>query len=177
MASHLDSITRQVNGVFTMSRSRRILERLVAATVLAACCAGCRNNTQTGAAVGGVGGAALGALIGNATGNAAAGAAIGGVTGLAAGALAGNAEDEAERSDAYARQAAYERHMRIRQQRAVTNSDVINMAANGVTDNVICNEIRTRGGSFDTSPNAIIYLQRAGVSDRVLETMQNCGGY
>jgi hypothetical protein len=41
---------------------------------------------------------------------------------------------------------------------------------------IICNEIRTRGGRFDTTPDSIIALKSAGVSDRVIETMQNTGG-
>jgi len=160
-----------------MPLSRRVIERLVAATVIAGACTGCQNNTQRGAAAGGIGGAAIGAIVGKATGNTAAGAAIGGLGGAAAGALIGNSEDVAEQRDANARRAAYEHNMRVRQARAVTNSDVVQMAQSGVSDVVICNDIRTRGGNFDTSPQAIIYLQRSGVSDTVLQAMQNTGGY
>jgi hypothetical protein len=51
------------------------------------------------------------------------------------------------------------------------------MATSGVSDNIICNEIRTKGGNFDTSPQSIVYLQRSGVSDTVIQAMQNTGGY
>jgi len=135
------------------------------------------NNTEKGAVVGGAGGAALGAIIGKQLGNTGAGAAIGAVGGLAAGSLIGNAEDKAEERDAYARQAAYERNLRYRQERAVTNGDIINMSQNGIDDSTICNEIRTHGGRFDTSPQAIISLQRSGVNNTVIQAMQNCRGY
>jgi hypothetical protein len=144
---------------------------------MAGACFGCQNNTQRGAAVGGIGGAALGAIVGKATGNTAAGAAIGGLGGAAAGALVGNSEDVAEQRDANARQAAYEHNLRVRQERAVTNRDVIDMARDGVSDAIICNAIRTRGGNFNTSPQSIVYLQRSGVSDTVIQAMQNTGGY
>ncbi len=160
-----------------MLLSRRIIERLVAVSLMAAACFGCQNNTQRGAAVGGIGGAALGAIVGKATGNTAAGAAIGGLGGAAAGALVGNSEDVAEQRDANARHAAYEHNLRVRQARAVTNGDIVQMASSGVSDSVICNEIRTRGGNFDTSPQSIVYLQRSGVSDTVIQAMQNTGGY
>jgi uncharacterized protein YcfJ len=135
------------------------------------------NNTQKGAVAGTAGGAALGAIVGKQLGNTGAGAAIGAISGLAAGGLIGNAEDEKEQRDNAQRQVAYEQNLRARQARAVTNSDIVNMAQNGVDDSIICNEIRTRGGNFDTSPQAIIYLQRAGVDSTVIQAMQNSRGY
>lgn len=162
-----------------MPRSRRIVERLFVGTLVVASCVGCSNmnNTQKGAAVGGLGGAAVGAIVGKQLGNTGAGAAIGGLTGLAGGALIGKAEDNAEERDNAMRTAAYEHNMRVRQANAVSNSDIVNMSQNGVTENIICNEIRTRGGHFDTSPSAIIYLQKSGVSDRVIEAMQNSSSH
>jgi hypothetical protein len=47
------------------------------------------------------------------------------------------------------------------------------MSQNGVSDDIICEEIRTRGGRFDTTPEAIIALKEAGVSDRVVKMMQD----
>jgi len=38
---------------------------------------------------------------------------------------------------------------------ALTNSDVIKMAQNGVGDDVIVNAIRTRGGAFDCARRRI----------------------
>jgi uncharacterized protein YcfJ len=135
------------------------------------------NNTQKGAVVGTAGGAGLGAIVGKQLGNTGAGAAIGAITGLAAGGLIGNAEDSKEEAENAQRQAAYQQNVAARQARAVTNSDIISQVQNGVNDDVICNGIRTRGGNFDTSPQAIIYLQRAGVDSQVIQAMQDCRGY
>ncbi len=158
-----------------MPRSWKFVERLFAGTLILASCVGCSNmnNTEKGAAVGGAGGAVVGAVIGKQLGNTGAGAAIGALTGLAGGALIGKAEDNAEERDKAAQAAAYEREKQARQARAVTNADIVNMSQNGLSDSIICNEIRTRGGMLDTSPTAIIYLQKSGVSERVIETMQN----
>lgn len=162
-----------------MPRSKRIIERLFAGVLIAGSCLGCSNmnNSQKGAVVGTAGGAAAGAIIGKQLGNTGAGAAIGAVTGLVTGGLIGNAEDEKEQKQNAQAQVAYEQNMRARQARAVTNGDIVNLVQEGVGDDVICNEIRTRGGNFDTSPQAIIYLQRAGVDSRVIQAMQNCRGY
>ncbi len=161
-----------------MPRSGRILEHVIVGSLISVSCLGCANmnNTEKGAAAGGVGGTVVGAIVGKQLGNTGAGAAIGAVTGLAAGALVGKAEDNAEERDNAARTAAYEHNMRVREERAVTNADIAYMAQNGINDNLICNEIRTRGGRFDTSPQSIINLQRAGVSNTVIEAMQNYGG-
>jgi len=161
-----------------MPHPGKFLKRLLAGSLISVSCLGCANmnNTEKGAAAGGVGGTVVGAIVGKQLGNTGAGAAIGAVTGLAAGALVGKAEDNAEERDNAVRTAAYEHNLRVREERAVTNNDVVNMAQNGINDTLICNEIRTRGGRFDTSPQSIIYLQRAGVSNTVIETMQNYGG-
>jgi outer membrane lipoprotein SlyB len=162
-----------------MPTIRKLVQRVAVGVVLAASGLGCSNmnNSQKGAVVGGAGGAALGAIVGKQLGNTGAGAAVGALTGLAAGGLVGNAEDAAEERDNAQRQAAYEQNRRVLQARAVTNSDIVNMAHNGVEESTICNEIRTHGGNFDTSPQAIIYLQRAGISSTVIQAMQNCRGY
>jgi uncharacterized protein YcfJ len=135
------------------------------------------NNTQKGAAIGTAGGAAAGAIIGKQFGSTGAGAAIGAVTGLVTGGLIGDSEDKKEQRENAEAQAAYQRNLAARQARAVTNGDIVNLVQEGVGDDVICNEIRTRGGNFDTSPQSIIYLQRAGVDSRVIQAMQNCRGY
>jgi hypothetical protein len=56
--------------------------------------------------------------------------------------------------------------------RYVTNRDIVEMAENGVSDGVICTVIRTQGGKFDTSPDAIDALREAGVSDVVIEAIE-----
>jgi uncharacterized protein YcfJ len=152
--------------------------RLIVGSLIAASgFAGCQNmnSTQKGAVIGGAGGAGLGAIVGKQLGNTGAGAAIGALAGTATGALAGNAKDEADRRENYAKQAAYERNLRSREQRAMTNRDVIDMANSGVSDQIISSTINNRGGRFDTSPQSIIYLKERGVSDAVIERMQSAG--
>lgn len=159
--------------------SKWLTTRVVAGSLFVAAASGCANmnSTQKGAALGAGGGAGLGAIIGHQFGNTGAGAAIGALAGTATGALVGNAKDEADKRDNYARQVAHERNLRVREQRAMTNRDVLDMAAGGVTDRRIIATIKDRGGKFDTSPQAIIYLNKYGVSDTVIEAMQSDNGY
>ncbi|MFN0053534.1 MAG: YMGG-like glycine zipper-containing protein [Planctomycetales bacterium] len=158
-----------------MSLTHSLWSRLLAGGLIAAAGIGCSNmnNTQKGAGLGAAGGAGLGAIVGKQLGNTGAGAAIGAIAGTATGALVGNAKDEADKRDNYARQAAYERSLRTREQRAMSNRDVLDMVAGGSSDHIIVNTIKNRGGRFDTSPQAIVYLQKYGVSDQVIETMQS----
>lgn len=53
----------------------------------------------------------------------------------------------------------------------LTNADIIKMAQAKLGDAVITSEIKHSKCDFDTSPNALIKLKQAGVSDRVLEAM------
>src|SRR5262245_6978540 len=156
-----------------MPRSGSFVECLVAGLVIAVACMGCQNNTQRGAALGGLAGAGVGAIVGKQLGNTGAGALVGAGSGALAGGLLGNAQDKTEERDNALRAAAYERGQRIHEMNAVTTRNVVEMAQGGVSDDVICNAIRTRGGRFDTTPDSIIALKNAGVSDRVIEVMQN----
>jgi len=162
-----------------MHRRTWIADRLVVGTLLATACFGCANmnSTQKGAALGAAGGAGLGAIVGKQLGNTGAGALVGALAGTAGGAIAGNMKDEADKRDNYARQAAYERNLRTREQRAMTNRDVIDMTAAGVSDRTIVRAIKDRGGNFDTSPQGIITLQRYGVNDTLIEAMQSNNTY
>ncbi len=158
--------------------SQNFFGSLVVGSLIAVAGAGCQNNTQRGAAIGGVGGGVVGAVVGKELGNTAAGALVGAGAGALAGGLIGNAEDKAEERDDALRAAAQERSARIHEAQAVTTREVVEMSQNNVSDEVICNAIRTRGGRFDTTPDGIIALKNAGVSDHVIEMMQNTGrGY
>ena len=156
-----------------MPRSRNLVGCLVFGLLCAGAGVGCQNNTQRGAALGGLAGAGVGAIVGKQLGNTGAGALVGAGSGALAGGLIGNAQDKTEERDNAMRAAAYERGERIRENRAVTTRNVVEMAQGGLSDDIICNEIRTRGGRFDTTPDSIIALKQAGVSDRVIEMMQN----
>ena len=54
----------------------------------------------------------------------------------------------------------------------LNNYDVVQMSHGGVSDDVIIGAIRSRGGQFDLSPEAIIVLNQQKVSDRVVQYMQ-----
>ena len=53
----------------------------------------------------------------------------------------------------------------------ITNSDVISMTKAGIGEQTIILAIQRAPVRFDTSPNALIALKSAGVSDNVLNTM------
>jgi hypothetical protein len=141
--------------------------RLLGAAVLPAVLAcGCSNlsHSEAGALGGGAFGAGLGAIIGKATGhNPAAGALIGGATGALAGGAIGHSADQAEQHRAQVA-AAQARQMGL--------IDVVQMVQSHVSDDLIINEIRTRGAVFNISAQDTIWLKQNGVSDRVVAEMQ-----
>jgi uncharacterized protein YcfJ len=133
------------------------------------------NNTQSGALVGSGLGAATGAIIGEASGHAGGGALIGAAAGALAGGLAGNAADAREERDAAVAHAQYAQAQSQAIAQAVTDADVVTMTRSGVGDDVIINSIRTRGCRWNSAPENVIALKQQGVSDRVIEAMQNSG--
>ncbi len=139
---------------------------------------GCQTTDNTNAVSGGILGTGLGALtgaiIGSATGrhNAAAGALIGAAAGGVGGALVGHAQDEKNQQTSNAIQAQYRQAQAAAEQQALTNSDVVYMVKNGLSEQVVINSIRSRGGRFDTTPDAIVQLKAQGVSDVVIQAMQ-----
>ena len=57
----------------------------------------------------------------------------------------------------------------------LTNDKIARMASVKMGDAVILNAIKTSPSSFDTRPDALIKLKQAGVSDAVLQAMQEAG--
>jgi uncharacterized protein YcfJ len=109
------------------------------ATLLAFAAVGCSsmNNAERGAGLGGLVGAGLGAAIGDATGGKAGkGALIGGAVGALAGGLTGAQEDKQElrAAEAQTRRSAY------------SIQEVVQMTQQGLSEQVIVNQIRTTGG-------------------------------
>jgi uncharacterized protein YcfJ len=130
------------------------------------------NSTFVGSGLG----ATTGAIIGHQSGNTGAGALIGAAAGALGGALVGDAQQaRSERDSANAYAQGVSQSSQQYSAGAVTNSDVIYMAQNGLGDDVIINSINTRGGRFDTSPISLIQLKSAGVSDRVISAVQSSG--
>ena len=56
-------------------------------------------------------------------------------------------------------------------QHVLSNSDIVNMAKSGIGDATIILTIQRSSTKFDTSPDALIQLKSAGLSDAVLNAM------
>jgi hypothetical protein len=57
-------------------------------------------------------------------------------------------------------------------QKPLTNADIIRMVKAGFGESIILNTIQTNESQFDVSMNALFELKNAGVSEKVIETMQ-----
>jgi hypothetical protein len=130
---------------------------------------GCQsmNNTEGGALTGGALGAAVGALAGGPR-HAGVGALTGGLIGATAGALTGNAIDKSE-------QRAKDQAAAIAAARAnppLSLQDVATLTANGSSDEVIINQIRTTGSVYQLTAQDIVWLQNQGVRPAVITEMQ-----
>jgi hypothetical protein len=122
-----------------------------------------------GAALGGLAGGLTGAALGDRGGNALGGAVLGTAVGALAGAAVGDSMDaEVER-----RQALIEAKTGRRMAGLVTTTDVTTMVSSGLSDDVICNHIRANGVASSLTPNDIIHLHDSGVSEKVINEMQN----
>ena len=133
------------------------------------------SNTAQGAGAGGLIGAGAGGLIGAATGRPLQGAAVGGLLGAGVGGLVGNDIDMQEKRQ-------NQRDLAVAQARATQAearpaalglTDIQRLAAQGLSDDVIVNQIRTTGSTFVVSAADIEWLKTNGVSDRVILEMQN----
>lgn len=132
------------------------------------CClplGGCATNTGTGATIGGLTGAAAGGLIGSRHGNALPGALIGGALGAGAGGLIGHTQDKME--------ARHKQEMAAVAPGPTTVNDVITLTQQGVSDDVIINQIRSTGSVFTLTPTDLGTLKQYNVSDRVIQAMQD----
>jgi hypothetical protein len=124
------------------------------------------SNTEKGAGLGGLIGAGTGALIGNATGHTGAGALIGAGVGAVSGGLIGHAVDDSEKkTDAKIAAAA------AAQQGPMGMTDVVYLAQQHVTDEVIISQIRSTHSVFQLSANDTVWLKQQGVSDVVIQEM------
>lgn len=132
---------------------------------------GCRSagpNTHAGAAIGGLSGAALGAIAGSNQGKSLEGAAIGATAGGLLGGAMGNQIDRDIARDDAVRQAS----MQEAASRAVTPAVVGEMVANGLSDAVIVEHIRANGVLNPLNTHELIMLKQRGVSDEVINAMQ-----
>jgi hypothetical protein len=129
---------------------------------------GCESmsNTDKGLLAGGGLGAVTGLLAGGPR-HAGAGAAIGTVVGAAAGGLTGAAIDKSERKQEARVAAAV-----AAQRPPLSIQDVQLLTANGSSDALIIEQIRTTGSVYHLSADEIIWLQNNGVREPVIREMQ-----
>ena len=142
-------------------------KNLLLIALLLPCFAGCSgmNNTGKGALAGGGIGGLVGAGVGSLSGNTGAGAAIGAGPGaLTGGAIGNDADRDERRAKAIATHAA--------QNPPMSTQDVIYMAHNHTSDDLIINQIERTNSSFLLSPQDVVFLRSQGVSDRVIGFMQ-----
>ncbi len=134
---------------------------------------GCQgwNKTQQGAGIGALLGAGTGAIIGHQTGNRDKGALIGALAGAAGGGLLGNAADKEDERNAAVHDAHMTRQQARAEARAMDNRQVIKLTRQGISDDLIIQNIHNKGGMFDTSADGIGYLKEQRVSDRVVAEM------
>jgi hypothetical protein len=153
----------------------RIGRTLVIAAALGGCLStGCStmSNTATGAGIGGALGTGAGLALGAATGNPRTGALAGGLIGAGIGGAAGAAEDAHEREQAQILQAEANAHQAAAAAQ-MQFGDVIQMANSQppVGDEVIINQLRSTGSTFQLTTSDITYLKQNNVSDRVINEM------
>jgi hypothetical protein len=145
----------------------RLLRKAILLTALLPCGCASLNNAEKGALGGGTLGGVAGGVIGHQLGHTVEGAAIGGGLGLLAGALFGHTVDESERKTEARIQAAAAQAWT-----PLGLTDVIQMAQQHISDDLIINQIRASGAVYTLSANDIYLLKSNGVSDAVVREMQ-----
>ncbi|MBM3208505.1 MAG: hypothetical protein FJZ57_07920 [Chlamydiae bacterium] len=143
-------------------------QTILTCSILLICCS-CETKTQTGA----LAGAGVGALAGGLIGGNAAGAVIGGAVGAAGGALVGAALDAQDRDNLQKNDPDTLHKIDHGQQLSV--HDIEAMAKNGISDNVIIDQIKATKSVFYLSSEEIIDLKKAGVSEKVIDYMIQTG--
>jgi hypothetical protein len=131
---------------------------------------GCRSPYygDRGALLGGATGAAIGAAVGEDSGNAVPAA----ILGAGIGAITGGAIGDGIDADLARSKAEIEARMGRQMTGAVTTADVISMTQAGLSEEVIATHIRASGVAQPPGVNDLIYLRNQGVSDHVINTMQ-----
>ena len=150
---------------------RKVAPVIYVAIFISAASLGCRSpyhQDQLGVFGAGTG-ALAGAAIGSASGHTAGGAIIGGLVGATAGSAVGAHMDEVEARN----QALFQERLGRRLEGQTTFDDVIAMSKSGLGDQVITTHIRRHGVAQVPSAPDLIYLKNNGVSDAVINAMQN----
>lgn len=138
---------------------RNSLALFVLTVFLLAGCESAGPKTATGAVAGGLIGATAGGIIGYQSHNALAGAGIGAVAGAVGGGLIGNAMDK-KGKEASVVNPYY-----------IPVTKVVEMVSQGTPDSLIISEIQRTHSTYRLSSEAITYLKKNKVSDRVIDYM------
>lgn len=149
----------------------RRLRQITLALLPAALLAGCQgmNNTDKGVLAGAGVGGVTGGIVGKQLGNTGAGAVIGAAVGGLTGGVIGNNRDKAEQAEARATAAEAAANARP----PLSMTDVVAMTEQRIDDVTIINQIRSTGSTYNLSHDDVIYLNRSGVSKRVIHEMQS----
>ncbi len=132
--------------------------------------AGCQTTSTTrtgeGALIGGLLGAAAGGIVGHQSNHGAEGAAIGAAAGALTGALVGSQIKKTEASTAgqTTNVSSNNNQMSLQQ--------IADLSKQGINENVIIDRIYLTNSKFSLTPADIEYLQKEGVSPKVIEAMQ-----
>lgn len=129
--------------------------------------ANAQTNAQRDAVVGGVAGAIIGGIAGHQNDETPEGIAIGGVAGAIAGHVLGKAKDNSIQE-----QHQYQLQQAAQLKRAISVEDAIAMSNNGVSTQLILNQIRSSGVQQQIGVSEIITLHQNGVSESVINEMQ-----
>ncbi len=120
-------------------------------------------HAQNGTIMGTLVGAPIGAVIGSKNGEPGAGALIGGALGAFTGNRLGANIDTQNQQEYYNQRVA----------RRLAMNDVIAMTRNGLAEDVIIAQIATQGINIMPTTDELIALKNSGVSDRVIQAVQN----
>jgi len=132
--------------------------------ILVVCgCATNKTRVGEGAGIGGTVGAIAGGIIGFQSGHPIQGAAIGGAIGAGAGALVGS-QIKKPTQDASSQAPAQ-----------LTMQQIVDLTKQGVSSDEIINKIKAANSKYSLTADDLGYLQKQGVSQRVIETMQVSG--
>jgi uncharacterized protein YcfJ len=155
----------QTNRYWTVSTTQTMWALSTSVVISLTGCAHSGPHQTAGTVIGTGLGAVAGGIIGANTGDPNTGLLVGAATGALAGGILGNAKDARDERDAAVAHAAYV-------QNSMTNYDLVQLTANGVSPDVIVGMVRERGGRFDLSPPGVISLKQQGVSDQVILACQ-----
>ena len=142
-----------------MKRKAWLLVMPVCALILL----GCESNKTRiaeGAGIGGTVGALAGGIIGYQSGHGVEGALIGGAAGAGVGAVAGSQINKPGQNN----QTAAISQLSVEQ--------IVGLTKQGVSSDEIINKIKSTNSKYSLTTEDIGYLQKQGVSQRVIETMR-----